>query len=784
MEAKKADIERRRQELTTFNKDRKFIKGVAHEVQIQKKFGHEGFDVDVSNKADTSTGFLYSNVLSEHFDTIEEAIEYANQIIQGDKEYIKKVDAELDALEGKTPITEEETKSTIQQTKIDNIQNKINDLNNKLKSIKGDSLGFSSRLSPGATKYTEKGIQVKFIKSDRDKYSRGSETFEIIYQDGKTNTINVDYKQRPTSGWSDEKEYPFDAEYSENPNNIINELNNLKNELDNLNKVEKPEEEKPEEEKKGVEDIDQTFNDKKDKIDGDSLDSEKIFQEGVKQTAPALSLGNTTHFVNVVQVSPAFERFERGEVNKTYEFEVATPTFMLGKSITFKVDEFDDKDFDKSNIGIYSTINGKETRIGAVHTPQWISEQRGSNDAYTHIVIPENEKNDKLPKTLQTELETNRKLRKLILDNHKLDSNFVLNGIVNDKSNGIVVTTEKAGLLKDKINPEVGKGGLENRHGMFGIIRNGYIEISKGVQINADQLADVKSFHSSNIGNYEGYSVLLVPTPTGLYFPTFMKIPNVAREQSEFILKAWKIFTGKESGNEFIKAVYTAQGSVYVENSTPNINILKDYINHYITNLSSKSLSQIGNGEDAPDNISRMDIFDDGNIKLQGKKNGKWMNITIRKEEDIPSDVLDYMDGLLTSVRFTDNKNDNLVGINSEDKFTLLGVKNDKLISNNTTYNKYIMDGAMTYLDKGIESKNADNDWVYFANPVVKFQYSEPSKDSLKDAAENKKPEVNLSDVTETPKVDKAAALLAALKANSLKNKQVDDQKDNCSGIK
>ena len=543
-------------------------------------------------------------------------------------------------------------------------------------------------------------------------------------------------------------------------------------------------EEELEEEEKGVEDIDQTFNDKKDKIDGDSLDSEKIFQEGVKQTAPALSLGNTTHFVNVVQVSPAFERFERGEVNKTYEFEVATPTFMPGKSITFKVDEFDDKDFDKSNIGIYSIINGKETRIGAVHTPQWISEQRGSNDAYTHIVIPENEKNDKLPKTLQTELETNRKLRKLILDNHKLDSNFVLNGIVNDKSNGIVVTTEKAGLLKDRINPEVGKGGLENRHGMFGIIRNGYIEISKGVQINADQLADVKSFHSSNIGNYEGYSVLLVPTPTGLYFPTFMKIPNVAREQSEFILKAWKIFTGKESGNEFIKAVYTAQGSVYVENSTPNINILKDYINHYITNLSSKSLSQIGNGEDAPDNISRMDIFDDGNIKLQGKKNGKWISVTIRKEQDIPSDVLDYMDGLLTSVRFTDNKNDNFVGINSEDKFTLLGVKNDKLISNNTTYNKYIMDGAMTYLDKGIESKNADKDWVYFANPVVKFQYSEPSKDSLKDAAESKKPEVNLSDVTETPKVDIAAALLAALKANSLKNKQVDDQKDNCSGIK
>jgi len=61
IEAKKADIERRRQELTTFTSKRTFIKGVAHEVQIAKKFNQEGFDVDISNKADTSTGFLYSN---------------------------------------------------------------------------------------------------------------------------------------------------------------------------------------------------------------------------------------------------------------------------------------------------------------------------------------------------------------------------------------------------------------------------------------------------------------------------------------------------------------------------------------------------------------------------------------------------------------------------------------------------------------------------------------------------------------------------------------------------
>lgn len=132
-----ADIEKRRQELTTFTYKRTFIKGVAHEVQIAKKFNQEGFDVDVSNKADNSTGFLYSNVLSEHFDTIEEAIEYANQIIQGDKEYIKKVDTELAALdEGKTNTGKPERASEIAQAIARTVSGKKPSYNVKAKIVK------------------------------------------------------------------------------------------------------------------------------------------------------------------------------------------------------------------------------------------------------------------------------------------------------------------------------------------------------------------------------------------------------------------------------------------------------------------------------------------------------------------------------------------------------------------------------------------------------------------------------------------------------------------------
>ena len=480
-----------------------------------------------------------------------------------------------------------------------------------------------------------------------------------------------------------------------------------------------------------LEDINQAFDSKKkDILDADSTEVDKIFQDGIKQTAPALSLGNRTHAVNVIEIEPGRERFERGDVNNTYEFEIATPTFMSGKSVTFKVDEFDGKNYNDANIGIYTIIEGKETRIGAVHTPQWIAEQKGPNKAYTHIVIPENEKYDEFPKTLVKEIGTNKRLRKLILDNYKNNSNFVLNGTINDKSIGIILTMNAQGTLAERLNPEISKGGLENRHGMFGIIRGGFIELTKGHKIDISKIVPVKSFNADNISQYEGYSIMLIPTPTGTYFPTFIKLPNVAREQSEFILKAWKAFTGKETDADLVQKVYKAVGAEYVKGAKIDIEVLKSYIDHYITNLNSKSLSQLGNGKDAPDNTSRIDIDKFNNLKIQGKLKGEWKTFTIKDKENIPDDILDYMDNLITTIRFTNSKNDSLLGINSTDKITMFGVKNNELYSKEMTYNQYIMEGAKTYLEKGIESKNEYNDWVYFANPVLKFEYTEPTINS------------------------------------------------------
>ena len=110
------------------------------------------------------------------------------------------------------------------------------EIQEKLKSLDKRSLGFYTDTIPGTVRYTEDGTKVTFIKSQRDKYKRGDEIFEVTYPNGKTESVIVDYKQRPTGGWSGSKELPFEARYSENPKSLFDELKGLE-------KVEAPKDE-------------------------------------------------------------------------------------------------------------------------------------------------------------------------------------------------------------------------------------------------------------------------------------------------------------------------------------------------------------------------------------------------------------------------------------------------------------------------------------------------------------------------------------------------------------
>jgi hypothetical protein len=142
------------------------------------------------------------------------------------------------------------------------------------------------------------------------------------------------------------------------------------------------------------------------------------------------------------------------------------------------------------------------------------------------------------------------------------------------------------------------------------------------------------------------------------------------------------------------------------------------------------------------------------------------------------------MDNLITTIRFTDSKNDSLLGINETNKVSIFGVKDNKFYSKKMTYNQYIMEGAKTYLEKGVESKNKYNDWVYFANPVIKFQYTEPIKeDTLFNEDEIKKEEPVLKEVFETePEEDLFAQLERAVIANKITDNEVKEESKKCTG--
>lgn len=118
-----------------------------------------------------------------------------------------------------------------EKTRKEEIEDEIKVLNDKIKSIKGSPIGFTvSKLQPGNTKWDDKGNKVAFVKSQRDKYNRGKELYRI----NDSYDLTVDFKQRPTQGWSDSKEIPFDAEYSENPKELFDKIALLEKELNSL----------------------------------------------------------------------------------------------------------------------------------------------------------------------------------------------------------------------------------------------------------------------------------------------------------------------------------------------------------------------------------------------------------------------------------------------------------------------------------------------------------------------------------------------------------------------
>lgn len=524
----------------------------------------------------------------------------------------------------------------------------------------------------------------------------------------------------------------------------------------------------------------------------------KDFQVGFRQIAPAQSLGNTTDIVKVETIGDKV-RYTRDKINPDYVFPIATSEFMPGQKLEYEVIT-DQEDYDRMNenrltkerynrseifdengkikanyddvpIGVYSIIDGKRTLIGTVHEPLWIQYQ--INGVYTHIATPEGISPEE---HLKNELAANRKLRKTILDSFNKNAKFVHTGQVKTKSPGILKLLEKPGTLKERVNPKIAEGGVDNRHGVFAIVRNGTLETYRNVQATNVQDSE---FLEKNIDDYKGVPVLLLPTPVGKFVHTFFTLPKVNSGQANFIIEAWKAFTGIKENPEIIDAVYKSLGME--KSDTPQIGVLRTYIDQYITSLESKKISRIGNGSDVPSGNARINIFDDGNLSIEVKDmiTKEYVSKTIRKEADIPDNITQLLANLRTTIKFPSVKNENLAGINSKQKVDFLSFEDGKLVTRNMTYNEYIMEGATTLVEKGTESKNKNNDWVYHANPVIQMTLNE-IKDDSPEITEAKIQNPDPASLGEK-KEDKGAALLAALKAQKVTDQQIEEKKEECN---
>jgi hypothetical protein len=288
----------------------------------------------------------------------------------------------------------------------------------------------------------------------------------------------------------------------------------------------------------------------------------------------------------------------------------------------------------------------------------------------------------------------------------------------------------------------------------------------------------------------------MIPTPTGKFMPTFVALPKLDKGKSEFLLEAWKAFTGKSNNPELVAAVYESV-NMAMSDGKSEVGVLRSYVQQYLTRLESQKVS-IGDGRDIPEDYARIYINDDGNLTLEAKYPAKdaagrvateYYYKVIKTEKDIPANILDMFQQLRTSVRFPDKKNNSLLGINSSKKTTFLSMDNGKLVKKSQTYNEYLMESATTLVEKGVDSKNKDGDWVYFANPVLQMKATEFLGEDIQPG--DKEPVVP-GDTLETPPVPVAgepsaeelfARLVREGLVDDLSDEQIKEEAEKCGAF-
>lgn len=401
------------------------------------------------------------------------------------------------------------------------------------------------------------------------------------------------------------------------------------------------------------------------------------------------------------------------QINNFNEYNSVNPAEKVARTAA---DFFDGKSIKKNQVDsfpvkITAEVNGKEIFIGYLPTVKWV-ETRWDNGVTANVVETLPDGTDNMTK----QIEDLRKLRQLIFKQHNANPNFEVTAVVDEKSEGKLRLDMDKSLhkLSEIVHPDT----------KLGIIRNGMVHVGVDEIVDPKEVIGIKD-------PKEGRPVMIVNTPKGNQMLSYVAVPKLSVQHQQFIVSAWSAFHRVMNSKDLskipdqvaiVKAVYEAYDAPFEEGVKPDFNVLRNYVNDYITYTSSKKqynpLLKVG--------TSQLNITEDGQLIVYVVKDKK-------KESDLaiaknPSEFQSKQDSfqeklselyynVKTSTEFSN-------GVNSTAKMKYLSVIGNKLKqSEPLTYNEYMMNILETALEKGrpVDPKDPNSPFVHFANPVVTF---------------------------------------------------------------
>ena len=386
-------------------------------------------------------------------------------------------------------------------------------------------------------------------------------------------------------------------------------------------------------------------------------------------------------------------------------------------------------------IGIYATVNGKEKLLGYVHTTTWVAK---TNPDGSPVNIAEND--TLLKGNHQKNIDLSIKYRDEFYKNHNNNANFEETYEVSAKRDGTLrlqkKVTQGSKVIKQKVK-DIFEPGIH-----IGIVQNSVIEGIPRNILTADNTISNDDFRKDK--SKEGWTVVLIPTPTGKFLVSYLNVPKVEPEHSNLIIKAWKAFhnvidgTSDEKSADFklvngIVKTYVKEG--LVEGEKPTFTYLQRYIDDHITHTSSTPYQSDESGQKSAFNIgSKGELYawahmpiTDGTVRSKANDQINAGNVNALTPEK-EAKLQEILSKLYYTVKLN-NTNTKSEGLESKkvNQFLSIDEKGNVNYSKPMTYKEYVSGILESNVAPGVpvDKNNPDGQRNYFANPVIEFKKSE-----------------------------------------------------------